>query len=70
MIPASLTLFESSLVIGLICSGGALLTSAWHNSIPEPTKAQNIANRVLFSGSFLGFLVFGVTPVFLWLLFL
>ncbi len=70
MFPTTLSLFETALVIGLVCSGGALLTSAWREALPNPSKRQDLAYHWLFSGLFLGFLTFGLTPVFLWLLFL
>lgn len=70
MIPAGLTPFETSLVVGLASAGGAFLSTYWYESLPKPSQTQKRLFHIAFSLTFLGFLVFGFTPIFLWLLFL
>jgi len=70
MILVSSTVFWILLAIGLLCAIGMIITSVWYKKLAKPTEVQTKKYRLIFQSSFLGFLVFGFTPIFLWLLFL
>lgn len=69
MITISPVAFWILLAIGFVCFVCMIITSVWYHRLTAPTHAQNKKHRLLFQLFFGGVLIFGVTPLFLWLLF-
>ena len=70
MILVSSLVFWILLVIGAVCLAGVITTSAYLKKAKAITPQETKLYRTLFQLFFLGFLLFGFTPLFFWLLFL
>lgn len=70
MILVSQAFFGISLAIGAVCLIGAVATYFWQKKAKNITPSEEKICGWLFMAFFLGFLIFGFTPVFFWLLFL
>ena len=70
MILVSSLVFWIILVIGAACLAGVITTSAYLKKAKAITPQEVKLYQTLFQLFFLGFLLFGFTPLFFWLLFL
>lgn len=70
MIVLSPVLFWLFVGMGFIYGILAYILTLRYKKIMNPSAEQTKRHNALFSFFFLGFLVFGLTPIFLWLMLL